>query len=314
MKDRSCPSEKTIEERESVFRLRVNPIIGNQRLHQLRDHHIHAFYKLVNDHSETVGHSTVLFHTFKVFNGFLNWAVKRGYIVMNPTSPNTQETVKAWIAAAKRESGGFDLTEKGVADILVAVAGKPHAITFHLMVRSGLRRAEALAAKWDDIDFDRQCINVYRQVQEVAKRVLVGTRKESETSQILIAPKTRAGIRSAPLQGDTIQLLVRTPLEHRTGYLFQTSNGKPIHSSTFRGRVFKPVMKEVGLPNVTPHDLRRYCGTELLALAIEFGTDLEEVKLMMGHSKLSTTLDIYAQSRLDLQKRFRMALANRNVA
>ena len=47
-----------------------------------------------------------------------------------------------------------------------------------------------------------------------------------------------------------------------------------------------------------------------MASVIKFGTDLEEVKQMMGHSQLSTTLDIYAEARPDHKKRFRMALSN----
>ena len=73
-------------------------------------------------------------------------------------------------------------------------------------------------------------------------------------------------------------------------------------------------MEEIGLQNVTPHDLRRYCGTELLALATKYGTDLEQVRQIMGHKDLSTTLNIYAQARPDYQERFLTLLANRNVA
>ena len=310
MKDRSCPSEKTIEERESVFRLRVDPILGNQKIHQLRDPHIFDFYKRVCAQAEALNNSTVLFHTYKVFNAFLNWAVKRQYLITNPTSPNTLENVQAWIAEAKRESKSFELTEQDVTNLLEAVSGKPYGITFHVMARSGLRLGEALAVKWEDIDIYAGCINVSRQVQEVSKKVLAGTKKESDASQIVIAPKTKAGIRQSPIQGDTIKLLLQTPVENRTGYLFQTSASTPMYSSAFRQRIFKPVTKAMGLSNVTPHDLRHYCGTDLVASAIKFGTDLEEGKQMMGHSQLSTTLDIYAEARPDHKKRFRMALSN----
>ena len=233
---------------------------------------------------------------------------------MNPTSPSTLEFVHSWIADSKLESKTFELTEERVAFILDGVKDKPYAVTFHLMVRSGLRLGEALAVKWEDVNLGERCVYVQRQVQEVAKKVLAGTKKESNASQHIIDPKSKAGIRTVPLQGDTLELLRFMPMAEQPDYIYSTANGTPVHSSTFRGRVFKPLMEEIGLKNVTPHDLRRYCGTELLALATKYGTDLEQVRQIMGHKDLSTTLNIYAQARPDYQERFLTLLANRNVA
>ena len=99
---------------------------------------------------------------------------------MNPTSASTHEYVRSLIADSSVVPKDFELTDESVGSMLKAVKDKPYAFTFDLMVRSGLRLGEALAAKWEDIDWDDSSIHVNRQVQEVANKVLVGTKRESQ--------------------------------------------------------------------------------------------------------------------------------------
>ena len=82
--------------------------------------------------------------------------------------------------------------------------------------------------------------------------------------------------------------------------------------STFRGRVFKPLMRKLGYPGIRPNDFRHYCITDLTNFAIKAQIDLKCVSDMVGHANVSTTLDIYNESRSDQNQRLGMLLANRN--
>ena len=108
------------------------------------------------------------------------------------------------------------------------------------------------------------------------------------------------------------ELLENIPQDARTGYLYGTRNGTSVNGSTFRGRVFKPIMLKLGCPGIRPNDFRHYCITDLTNFAIKAQIDLKCVSDMVGHANVSTTLDIYNESRSDQNQRLGMLLGNRN--
>ena len=52
---------------------------------------------------------------------------------------------------------------------------------------------------------------------------------------------------------------------------------------------FKKIVRSLGIHNVRFHDLRHSCGL----YARENGASMKEIQLMLGHSKISTAMDIY---------------------
>ena len=52
---------------------------------------------------------------------------------------------------------------------------------------------------------------------------------------------------------------------------------------------FKKIVRKLGLDAVRFHDMRHSCGL----YARENGASMKEIQLMLGHSQISTTMDIY---------------------
>jgi len=125
---------------------------------------------------------------------------------------------------------------------------------------------------------------------------MVGTKFENGSNQIVTAPKTKAGIRSVHLHQAITELLERIPQDARTGYLYGTRKGTAVNGSTFRGRVFKPLMLKLGYPGIWPNDFRHYCITDLTNFAIKAQIDLKCVSDMVGYANVSTTLNIYNEA------------------
>ena len=73
-------------------------------------------------------------------------------------------------------------------------------------------------------------------------------------------------------------------------------------------RVFKKIIKKLGLDDVRFHDLRHTHATVMLLQGIH----PKVVQERLGHSKMSTTMDIYSHvvpsMQKDAVKRFAMAL------
>lgn len=175
-----------------------------------------------------------------------------------------------------------------------------------LMMFSGLRRGEATALRWTDIDFER--------------RIIIVSRSYNFKQREFKPPKNgKSRIVSIP------QILVEylSSLERNSIYVLTSANGN-LMSDTAWKRLFDSYIFDLNLkygnfstphtkfepheiPLVirpfTPHDLRHtFC-----TMMYEAGIDVLVAKEQMGHSDVKTTLSIYTHldalhKERDLQK------------
>lgn len=118
--------------------------------------------------------------------------------------------------------------------------------------------------------------------------------------------KTFSGERTIPLTKRMLEILyeykhrqnLMAPLDG-TMYLFSASDDpyKP-QNPTYITKHMKRFMKRVGLPDMSPHDLRHTCAT----LMLQNGADIKSVQDMLGHSDASTTLNFYAKSNIQTMR------------
>ncbi len=78
---------------------------------------------------------------------------------------------------------------------------------------------------------------------------------------------------------------------HKTGRLFTTWDGKPLHPDTLSGW-FRDFVKRNGLPDVSIHSLRHTNAT----LQIAGGVPVTTVSSRLGHATPATTTRIYAHA------------------
>lgn len=160
---------------------------------------------------------------------------------------------------------------------------------YRLYATRGLRRGEALALRWSDIDFERRVLNVECQLQKLEGGVIT-----------LCEPKSRAGRRQIALDHDTIRSL--RAQEHRqqadkaaagdtwveNGYVFTDRQGEPL-APDHVGHVFQRLVRHNALPPVRLHDLRH--GAASMALSAH--VDLKVIQHQVGHASIVTTADMY---------------------
>lgn len=82
------------------------------------------------------------------------------------------------------------------------------------------------------------------------------------------------------------------------GLVFCAANGKPLEPVDFYRR-FVRLLLQAGLPARRFHDARHTFAT----LMLELGESPKTVQTMLGHTTISTTLDIYSHVSLELEKR-----------
>lgn len=166
---------------------------------------------------------------------------------------------------------------RGEMDALLGHGGSTLAIIATGLF-TGMRVMEVLALVWGDIDFTEGVIHVRFQLSRQGKRVPL---------------KTKAAKRDIVLMDTLGKLLRRRRLNEAfstdTDFIFQCSvPGRPM---TYKGMLsyFHKAREGAGLDDVTFHALRHTFASILIAQ----GHDVQFVSRQLGHSKTSTTWDIY---------------------
>ena len=70
------------------------------------------------------------------------------------------------------------------------------------------------------------------------------------------------------------------------------------HNPSYITKHMKKFMKKIGLPDMSPHDLRHTCASLLL----QSGADIKSVQDILGHADASTTLNYYAKSDINIMR------------
>ena len=164
---------------------------------------------------------------------------------------------------------------------------------------TGLRKSEALALTWKDIDFESREISITKSLDYT-----VGAAPKVKS------PKTDAGYRVVPIVDILYPLLVEEKKKSTSDYLFPSTgsnrSGKGGGLMTLRGYegAWLRYCTAVGLmdgdkPAITAHNLRHGTAT----LMFELGVDELTAQRILGHSRIEITREIYTDLRAAQNKK-----------
>jgi integrase len=269
---------------ERSVRIHVVPRLGGLALQQVTPARLNALYSELLDHGRADGKGLAPGSVRQVhlaLHGAFAAAVRWQYMARNPAAladppRGTSQTMRVWTAD---ELGRF----------LAGVAGERLYALFHVLASTGMRRGEALGARWEDLDLGSARWRVRRTLLPVKGGTIEGT------------PKTGRGQRSVALDPGTVRTLRawrKRQLEERmawgaawtdSGRVFTREDGTDLHPSRV-SETFDRLVKRSGLPRVRLHDLRHgHC-----TLALAAGVHPKVVQERLGHSSVAFTLDRYS--------------------
>lgn len=164
----------------------------------------------------------------------------------------------------------------------------------YICLCAGMRIGEICALKWEDIDTENGIISVKKTIQ----RVYMIEGEERYTELILDSPKTKNSIRDIPMTKDLLKLLKPLKRIMNNNYFVLTNESKPTEPRTYRN-YYKQFMQEVGVPILKFHGLRHSFATR----CIESKCDYKTVSVILGHSNISTTLNLYVHPNMEQKKK-----------
>ncbi|MFD1818822.1 Site-specific recombinase XerD [Pseudarcicella hirudinis] len=164
----------------------------------------------------------------------------------------------------------------------------------YICLSAGMRIGEVCALTWEDIDTDNGIINVNRTIQ----RIYVIEDGNKKTELILDTPKTKNSIREIPISKDLLRILKPFKKIVNASFFVLTNDAKPTEPRTYRS-YYKNLMKELNMPDLKFHGLRHSFATR----CIESNCDYKTVSVLLGHSNISTTLNLYVHPNMEQKKK-----------
>ena len=164
----------------------------------------------------------------------------------------------------------------------------------YVCLSSGLRIGEICALKWEDIDVRESVIHVRRTLE----RVYVMDEEPRRTVLIEGMPKTVNSVRDIPITKNLMKMLKPLCDIVNPDYYVLSNESKPIEPRTYRN-YYKALMQELGIPRIKFHGLRHSFATR----CIESNCDYKTVSVLLGHSNIGTTLNLYVHPNLEQKKK-----------
>lgn len=266
---------RTYDVWESHVRLHLKPVLGRLPLAKLRPPHVARMYSTLEEQGVSPEMRKKVGTTLTMA---LADAVRMQYLAGNPAA-----------AVKKPKASEPDIhpldTDQVQLFLAATAADRLHAL-YVLALDTGMRQGELFGLHWPEIDFASGVVTIKYSLEERdnGRHRLKEPKTKSSRRRIEVTPATIAALNIHRQQ------MLKAGLFRPDGPVFVDTEGNWLRKSNVRRRSFDAALKRAGLPSIRFHDLRHTAATLMLLS----GINVKAVAATLGHSKASTTLNIYA--------------------
>lgn len=164
----------------------------------------------------------------------------------------------------------------------------------YISLSTGLRIGEICALKWSDINVTDGILTVNRTIE----RIYIIEGKKKHTELVINTPKTKNSCREIPMNKELLGMLKPLKKIVNDDYYILTNDERPTEPRTYRN-YYKRLMEKLDIPKLKYHGLRHSFATR----CIEVGCDYKTVSVLLGHSNILTTLNLYVHPNMEQKKR-----------
>ena len=263
-------------------KLHILPKIANKRIDSFT---VLDCQKLVNQWAE-------YFNSAKYPKGIaqqvFDYAIKMNIITDNPMRkvklPKRKETIN--------EVNKFYNTDelKHFFDCVKDYGNMKYLAFFRLLAFTGMRKGEALALNWSDIDFEKKLVHITK-----------GVVLDENEIPMISTTKTKKSVRTVSLDDASLAILRKWKIEQakelmsiginslNKNQLLFTYDDNKLYRPSYSNCWLEQIIKKYKLKKITMHGFRHsHC-----SLLFEMGTSIQVVQERLGHTNIKTTMDIY---------------------
>jgi integrase len=269
----SSRKASTIENYSIIARTHLAPPpFGALTLDRLRPSDVEAL--LVAKREAGLSDSTVRL-IYTVCRSMLDIAVRDGLVRRNAAAAVKRPTIK-------RDEARY-LTAEEVGHLLEAARGDRLEPLIVLMLGTGLRRGEALALHWSDVDLTAGHVRVRWTLGRVDKALVFDEPKTERSRRFVPVPSPVAEAlkhHRAARVAERLAAVVWAPWEGHPDLVFPTQIGTPTDPRNAL-RAFAGIAERAGLAGIGLHTLRHSAASALIAS----GAHLKVVQELLGHRR-----------------------------
>lgn len=268
---------------KTIVNKHLKPRLGGYYLKELKAIHLQL---IVNDLYEN-GYSGKTIRAAKyTANQIIEFGIDNDLVFKNPFR---RVAIPKGLQRKERRA----LTNDEQDFILSSYEGHRMGMPALLMMCCGIRRGELIALTWADVNLDDRCLKINKAAMVTGNKTIVKD------------PKTPYSIRRIPIPEFLLEPLQKAKREATSEYVCPSAEGEMMTETAFKRawssyehylnilaggkdatRKHKKVVK---FDHITPHMLRHTYAT----LLYDAGVDVKKAQKNLGHSDVSTTLQIY---------------------
>lgn len=302
-----------------MYELFVKPNFGKNKITMVKKSDIRRFYNNLADHK--ILKIATIDNVHNVLHQVFQVAVDDDIIRSNPTDGMLKELKLSHGFEREKKNALTVEQQKLFFDFLMNNPKNHHWYPiFYIMANTGMRVGEITGLRWCDIDLDEGIININHTL------VYYNHRDEKGCYFSINTPKTKAGVREIPMTDGVKKAFIMekeyqndaeiesvSRVDGYDDFIFVNRYGIVQNQSNLN-KAIRRIMRDcndevlekygvdsnpVLLPHFSCHILRHTFATRLC----ESGINIKVIQSVLGHSDISTTMNIYVDVTNALKKK-----------
>ncbi|KOP69984.1 integrase [Lysinibacillus sp. FJAT-14745] len=279
--------ESTFVKTTGIFRNHILPALGNYKIDKMN----------VDVCQRHVDEWATKLKNFRMVKSYaakvLDFAIKRGYLQANPFAliemPKNLKNTHLYDANALENFYTKEQLNTFLKYMGQETNFKAYTL-FQLLAYSGMRKGEAFALTWNDVDFLKNEIRINKALSKGKNnRIYEKVTKTRFPRTIKMDQKTMDTLKNWKKQQQQDYLILGFNTLQPKQLVFSNDQNKFIQPTKTR-KWLEHVLNKYKLPKITTHGFRHtHC-----SLLLEAGVGLKEVQDRLGHKDIKTTMNIYA--------------------
>lgn len=307
--------ESTLLNYKSLWKRVVEQSIGREDIARLRYSDVAKFFSSLAD-ERGLGASSIN-NVYTLVHPVFELAVRDDLIKKNPSTGVKNDILRSRsLRIKKKHALTLDQQEAFLKYLRDTPKYRRWFRLFIFLLGTGCRIGEARGLTWDDCDFERGIIYIRRQLSYFRSE------GSDKCTNHVMSTKTETGERTIPMFTAVREVLIEEwkiqsqrnfeteIVDGVSGFIFVTKHGTCLDVAAIDGAINRitgnyNAMEEalaekenrepIFLPRFSSHNLRHTFCTRMC----ENESNLKVVQEIMGHSDISTTLNVYADATAD---------------
>lgn len=288
-------SPNTLDRYEGLIDNYLRPAFGHLAVKELKRIHLLDKYEawLKDGPCKRKITARTVLHAHDLLRTTLNWGQRRELVTRNVAALLTRDE----LPKAKTPEP-YSLTEKGLRELLTVAQSPTKSATTQRAPSSqpwfapavlfasgtGCRRAEVLAVRWSDVDFDALEVNVQ---QALTRRLTFKAPKNGKSRRVSLGDLLVKTLKQHKAAQDEEKRLLG-PAYQDNDLVFALADGSAIPPRQF-GSAVRRLLHRIGERNATLHNLR----DTHASLSLKEGVPIEVVSKRLGHANTAITMQRY---------------------